>query len=242
LSENVAQRMYGDADPIGRSLLLQTGNSEQSVIVIGVARAAHLQSVDRAPTEMVYRSYATAQVYGVTGLLRAPGVEAAELAERIRLALRRAAPDLPAPYIEPLAQRLDNRLAEQRLFARLISLLSSIAVLLAAVGLYGVIAYTVASRTRELGIRIALGARALRIVRQVLTQAAWLVGVGVVLGLGGALVLARVLEARLFGVSPLDPVTYLGAALLFVFVSLAACLAPLRTATRVDPMVALRSD
>jgi ABC-type antimicrobial peptide transport system permease subunit len=128
------------------------------------------------------------------------------------------------------------------LFARLLSLLSSIAVLLAAVGLYGVIAYTVAARTRELGIRMALGARTTRIVRQVLGQAAWLVGIGVALGLSGALVLARILEARLFGVSPMDPVTYLSATLLFALVSLAACLAPLRAATTVDPIVALRSD
>jgi predicted permease len=242
LSENVARRIYGDADPIGRSLMLQTGESEESVMVVGVARAAHLQSVDRAPTEIVYRSFATAQIYGVTGLLRAPGVEAAFLAEQVREAMRRAAPDLPAPYIDTLSKRLDNRLAEQRLFARLLSLLSSIAVLLAAVGLYGVIAYTVAARTRELGIRMALGARTTRIVRQVLGQAAWLVGIGVALGLSGALVLARILEARLFGVSPMDPVTYLSATLLFALVSLAACLAPLRAATRVDPIVALRSD
>ena len=138
--------------------------------------------------------------------------------------------------------RIDARLAEQRIFARLLGLLSGLAVLLAAVGLYGVIAFAVAGRKREFGIRLALGANGARIMRLVLASAVTIVTVGTALGLLGAYALSRVLESRLFGVEAVDATSYIGAAALLALMAVLACLVPARAAMCVDPVAALRQE
>jgi putative ABC transport system permease protein len=142
----------------------------------------------------------------------------------------------------PLSARVDDIRADQRIFSRLLGLLSALAVTLAAVGLYGVVAFGVAARRRELGVRLALGARGRDVAWVVLRHAASIVAAGVVLGLGGAWGLSRVLENRLFGVAPVDPASYTAAALLFATVAGLACWAPARRAMRVDPVVTLREE
>jgi ABC-type antimicrobial peptide transport system permease subunit len=117
-----------------------------------------------------------------------------------------------------------------------------LAVFLAAIGLYGVIAWTVTERTREIGIRVALGARIESVVRLVMKRVALLVVPGIALGLAGAGMIARLLRNQLFGVTPLDAATYLLAAGMFALVAIVACMAPTRAATRVDPASALRTD
>jgi hypothetical protein len=243
LSENLVRRMFGADDPIGRTLTVQNARgAEESAIVIGVAADARLQGVDVDPQAVVYRNLPVGQVFGLTGVLRIANPSDGNLESRIRHAVNLAAPDLPVPDVSPLSQRLDSRLGEQRLFARLLAILSFLAVTLAAVGLYGVIAYTVAQRTREIGIRIALGAESSSIVRHFMGQAVWMVALGTLLGLGAAITLSRILENRLFGVSPLDVGTYVAAVMLFSGIALTACYSPVRAATRVDPMITLRSD
>jgi ABC-type antimicrobial peptide transport system permease subunit len=243
VSDNLARRLFADDDPLGHTLTVRmTRGGDETVTVVGVAADARLQGVDVDPQMVVYRTLAASQVFGLTGVLRIADASDTGLESHITNALRKAVPDLPAPSVTPLSDRLDSRIAEQRLFARLLAILSTLAVILAAVGLYGVIAYTIAERTREIGIRMALGAESGSIVRHVLGQAGWLVAVGTLLGLGAAIALSRILESRLFGVSPLDTGTYMAAVALFSGTALIACLAPVRAATRVDPMVALRSD
>ena len=194
------------------------------------------------PDEAVFLPYPTAfPSLAFTLLMRTrhfdPGV-----ADAIRGAVELVVPSLPVPEPTLLTDRIDAQLSEQRIFARLLALLSGLAVLLAAVGLYGVIAFAVAGRRREFGIRLALGADQARIARLVFGSASAIVTVGTGLGLVGAYGLSQVLASRLFGVPALDAASYAGAALLLGTVALLACWAPARAAVRVDPVATLRQD
>ena len=146
------------------------------------------------------------------------------------------------PPLTPLTDRIDVQLSEQRIIARLFGLLSSLAVLLAAVGLYGVVAFAVAGRKREFGIRVALGADGPRISRLVFRSATTIVVWGTLLGLAGAYVLSRVIESRLFGVEAVDATSYIAAIALLAVVAVLACWIPAAAAVRVDPVATLRLE
>ena len=150
-------------------------------------------------------------------------------------------PALPVGRVVGLDQVLSDARAESTMLARLMSVLAGFAAALAAVGLYGVVAFTVSARARELGIRIALGAESPQIFRLVLRSVIGMTGAGLVFGLAGAVALARALESRLYGVAAFDVWIWSVAAVGLVLVSLAAALLPARRATRVDPVEALRS-
>jgi ABC-type antimicrobial peptide transport system permease subunit len=164
------------------------------------------------------------------------------VANDIREAVERMLPDQPVADPVPLTDRVDAMHSERRIFGRLLGLLSALAVLLAAVGLYGVTAFAVAGRRREFGIRLALGAERGRIARLVVRYATQIIGAGIVLGLLGGYALSTVLESRLFGVEPLDVASYAGAALLFAVVAAAACWIPTLAAMRVDPVTTLKEQ
>jgi ABC-type antimicrobial peptide transport system permease subunit len=151
-------------------------------------------------------------------------------------------PTLPFMYVERLQDKTARALAEQRLFARVVLTLAGLAMLMAAIGLYGVIAHSVAARTREIGIRMALGAQRKAVMALFLRHAGTLAAVGVALGVAGAIWLSRLVESRLFGVEALDVTAFIGAALLFLVIALIASAIPTRAAVRVDPVVALRTE
>jgi len=145
-------------------------------------------------------------------------------------------------YVAPMEQVVASTISRPRLYAVLLGIFSAVGLGLAVIGIYGVMAYTVAQRTREIGIRVALGARRAQVITLVVRQSAVLTVVGIVLGLSGAAMLSRYLEGLLFGVTPLDPVTFAGAAVVFTLVALVAAVGPTRRATGVDPLVALRTE
>lgn len=156
--------------------------------------------------------------------------------------MREVAPSVPVFEVKRLRERIEATIAEERVLARLLTAFTLLAVALATVGLYAVVAFAVAERTREFGIRIALGARPEQILRAVVHRGALLGGAGLVAGVAGAVALSRLVAGELYGVQPLEPSIYLlAAALLFVLVLLASLL-PARQATRVDPMTALRAE
>lgn len=167
---------------------------------------------------------------------------AGDLASALRAAVRRIDPAIPVVDLQTMEAQAARSLFLERLAAVLSMLFGLLATVLAAVGLYGMMSYSVVQRTRELGIRIALGALRPRILWNVLREVAWVVALGLVLGLPAAYALARLAEALLYGLSPADPWAFAAACVLLAAVALAAGSLPARRATRVDPMTALRSE
>ncbi len=246
VSETLGRRLYGEANPLGLSFGMMGNGVEQQFTVIGVARDARWQEIvgTDAVGPLLYlpfgtgamgrSEYATLLVRSTLPILR--------LKQLIEDAVKDLAPAVPVSEGGYLRDRVESTLAEQRLFARTVSLLTALAMALAALGLYGLVAFSVAERTREFGIRIALGAELKAILDLVVRQAAGIMTGGVALGLIGAVVLSRLIASRLFGVTALEPFVYVLAITLLVLVALVASIIPARAATRVDPMVALRSD
>src|SRR5207248_2174783 len=213
------------------------GQRHRVVGVMGDSRSLGFEG-DAGP--LVYRPLVDLRMQPV--MLVRSGLSAREIGatiERIAAALDSS---LPVDQVRPLTDLVAGYLSERRLFARVFSLLSLIALGLAAAGLYGLVGFGVALRTREFGIRTALGAEPWSILRLVLREAALLAAVGVVLGLAGAAFGTRVIQSRLYGVSTLDPISYVGAAAALALVALVASLRPARMATRVDPVKALRYE
>ena len=163
----------------------------------------------------------------------------------VREAVREVESNLPVSNVRTQVEQADETLSMERLFAKLLTLFGLVAQLLAAIGLYGVMAYSVSQRTHEIGIRMALGANRSRVLRMVLRQGMLLTVVGVAIGVSVAFVLTKYLEtltSLLFGVAPRDPVTFIAISAGLTLVALLACLVPARRATRVDPLVALRYE
>jgi ABC-type antimicrobial peptide transport system permease subunit len=178
---------------------------------------------------------------GIALLARTDGLNGRVLGD-ITAAVERVLPTVPVPDAVPLRKRIDDRLAEQRLFARMLGMVAALAVLLAAVGLYGVVAFTVAGRRREMGIRLALGADGTSLAGLVVRYAFGVVAMGVALGLMGASWVEDLLGNQIYGLAPLDPASYGASVALFSVVAALACWVPTRTAMRVDPAVTLRAE
>lgn len=162
------------------------------------------------------------------------------IAAALRAQVHALDPDLPVYNLSPMEQIVSNAAGQPRFHTLLLGLSSATALLLAAIGIYGVMAYTVTQRTHEIGVRMALGARTRDVLQHVLGQGMKLVLLGAALGVAGAVVAARALESMLFGVSPGDPLTFAAVTALLALVGLAACWIPTRRVTKADPLVVLR--
>ena len=180
-------------------------------------------------------------VGGVTFEVRTAG-DPVTFVPAIRQAVREVDPNLPMAGVTTQVELANESLRTERLFTRLLSLFGLLALLLAAIGLYGVTAYAVSQRTKEIGIRMALGAQRYDVLKLVLSQGMMLTLIGVVIGAGGAIWLTRLMKTFLFGVSATDPATFIAIALLLAAVALLASYVPARRATKVDPLVALRYE
>ena len=164
------------------------------------------------------------------------------LAASLRQAVQTLDPKLPVYWMESLQDRVDESTASDRFYLILLGSFAALALILASVGLYGVVAYLVSRRTREIGIRVAMGASAGRVARLILSRGMVLVAVGVVAGFGAALGTGRLMEDFLFQTTATDPATFAGVGLFFALVALVACAIPAWRALRVDPMVAFRTE
>ena len=230
LTAPLARRLFGHADVVGQTVL------------VGVVGPLRLIDLRLPPDETFFLPYSPRVLRGaLTVLVRTSPVDLG-VADAVRRAMEAVVPGLPVPPLTPLTDRIDVQLSEQRIIARLFGLLSSLAVLLAAVGLYGVVAFAVAGRKREFGIRVALGADGPRISRLVFRSATTIVVWGTLLGLAGAYVLSRVIESRLFGVEAVDATSYIAAIALLAVVAVLACWIPAAAAVRVDPVATLRLE
>jgi putative ABC transport system permease protein len=242
VTETTARRYWPNADPLGQTIVRSGGVGQPSreLVVVGVAADAQVAQIGEIPTDYMYLPATTAQQQGLRLVARTRDDLGA-----IATAIRAAAAQLDGGLVVRVAP-LDANLATSRGLARVVSTLSSslatLALILAAVGIYGVVAYAVGRRVREIGIRIALGANVRDVLALILRRTMRPVAIGALVGVLVAMGASRVLSSVLFGVSPLDPIGLAGAALFVVFVALAAGLLAARPATRADAMIALRYD
>jgi predicted permease len=237
INETLARRLAPAGDATGRSFRLH----DERWTVIGVALDARYADLGSPTPPVVYLPMAQNWRPDQTLLVRTSG-DAARLAPVVRAAVRAIDPTLPPPTVMTLAQATSLALLPQRVAAMVTGALGTAGLLLATVGLYGIIAYSVSGRTRELGIRVALGARRADVLGLVVREGMWLAALGVAVGLLLAAGAARLLGSLLLGVSPLDLPTFAGMSLLFVAVALLASWLPARRAAATDPTIALRAD
>jgi putative ABC transport system permease protein len=237
ISQNIARQFFPGQDPLGRSLSFPGPEH----VIVGVAADVRLRGLSLDATATIYVPHAQEPRRGMTFVVRTAG-DPLSMAGAVRNAIQKVNKDQPVMRIETMEQVVAASLAQSRFAAALLSLFAALALVLAAVGIYGVMAYDVADRTREIGVRMALGAEARDVLRLIIGQGLKLVLIGVALGLIVALTLTRLMKALLFGVSATDPLTFGVVAALLAAIALLACWLPARRATKVDPMVALKYE
>ena len=248
VNQTFARRYFPNENPIGKRFAFGSSKPDE-IEIVGLAKDAKYtrQRDEIPPTIYLPWRQGLRSMSGATLELRTEGDLTAVVAA-VRQAARAVDQNLPLDNIRTQIEQAEETLAMERLFAKLLTLFGLLAQQLAAIGLFGVLAYSVSQRTQEIGIRMALGAGRRDVLKMIVRQGMVLVALGVVLGLVGAYVLTQYLESwmnlsrMLFGVRPSDPMTYGVIAVLLTLVALVACFVPARRATKVDPMVALRCE
>ena len=238
VNETMARRLWPDRDPLGQIAL--TGREEWQVV--GVVGDVRHSALEHGSSLEMYFPMAQNRDWGSMDLVVRAGVPIESVVPSVRAALRSVDADLPNSDYQPLQQLVDQAVSPRRFVTELLGGFSVLALILASLGIYGVISYSVNQRTNEIGIRIALGAQTPAVLRLILGQGAKLAVIGLGIGLVSAFALTRLLSGLLYGVGAADPLTFTGIALLLTCVALLACYVPARRGTKVDPMVALRYE
>jgi predicted permease len=242
IDTRMADELWPGADPIGRRL--KFGDAESTSpweIVVGVAGRVKQYGLDADARMALYRPQTQSAARSMYVVVRTAGDPQA-LAPSVRDVIRGVDPDLPIAQVQTMAARVDRSLARRRFSMTLLTIFAGAALALAVIGIYGVMAFLVSQGTREMGIRIALGATPRGILTLVLGQGALLAAAGLAAGLGGALALTRLMRSQLFGVEPHDPITFAVIAAGLALVALMACAVPARRAARTDAIAALRAE
>jgi len=241
IGEGVARRLWPNQDPIGKRFTFLADSVFTAVVgvVTDVRNNPNIGDDPLSPVIYVPFSRWPRRTMNVVVRTESEPVAAAPAIQRAIAGLDAS---LAAGDVRPLEREVFGSLAPQRVTAQMLAVFAGIATLLAVVGIYGVMSYTVSQRTHEIGVRIALGARRADVLRHVLRQATVLVAIGVILGLGGAFAMSRGLTTLLYDVAPTDPATYLAVTVLLAATALVGAWLPARRASRVDPMVALRAE
>jgi predicted permease len=245
VNETAARLLWPGADPIGHAFTLGTrmgqGGLPAGGTVVGVAGDVYDFGPQRRVRPAVYLSHAQFPVSFMTVVIKARR-DAGAVVKPARAELDEIDPNLPMFQMRSAEQLAANAVAQPRLYLLLMGMFASAAVLLAAIGIYGVLAHTVSQRTREIGIRLALGASRALVVRQIVGQAGRLAAIGLAIGILLSMATGRFIRELLFGIEPVDVVTYALVAVGLGVIAVAASLLPARRASRVDPIVALRSE
>jgi len=243
VSESLAREKWPNMDPLGRTI--EFGNMDgdlRFLTVVGVVGDIHEDSLEARPRPTIYVDYRQRpQATGQFTVVLRTEAEPAVVFSAARGIVRDLDPNVP-PSFSTFTEVFSASLKTRRFNLTLVGVFAATALLLAVAGIYGVMAYSVARRTHEIGVRMALGAGALDVLRLILSQGMLTTVIGLTIGIAGAVVLTRAMQSLLFGVSPTDPITLAGVALVLGIAALLACYIPARRATKVDPMVALRHE
>ena len=245
INETLARFYFGDNDPVGKVVWIRGELNEPPIQIVGVARDSKHQGLRQAPPRMIYLPFLQYHQDYMTLEVRT-AMKPASLIPAVRQALLEVNRDIPISEIKTGQAQLEGGLIAERLIATLSNFFGALALLLAAIGLYGALSHFVARKTREIGVRMALGARARDVLRLIMREASWPLLIGISVGLFSAMAIYRVVINQfsdlLFGVTATNPVVLsLSVAALLVTAALAAYL-PARKAAKVDPMVALRQE
>ncbi|HKS29939.1 MAG TPA: ABC transporter permease [Pyrinomonadaceae bacterium] len=241
ISETMARKYFPNEDPIGKRINLGDPEKSPWLTIIGIVKDVRQDALDKEPYPQMYVPHAQLTSRAMTLLVRTSN-SPSSLVPAIRSELANMDKDQPLYNVRTVEQVMSESISRQRFSMLLIAIFAGVGLVLASVGIYGVMSYTVAQRTHEIGVRMALGASARDVLRMVVGQGMLLAATGTVLGLGAAFLLSRFISSLLFNVSAADPLTYVLLSLLLISVALVACLIPALRATRVDPMVALRYE
>ena len=246
INETLAKKFFANENPIGKrvqpSINVDPGvDTDPMREIVGVVGDVKFKSLRRDPGPEIYGPEAQLPFNGLSIVIRTDG-DPAGLTAAVRETVKRMDPDMPIYEIRPLAHYVEGALAQSRFNGLLLGVFSGVALLLTAIGLYGVTSYSVSQRTQEIGIRVALGAQPADVFRLVVGQGLRQTILGLVLGLGAAFAVTRTMTSLLYGVTATDPPTFGGTSVVLLVVACAACYIPARRATQVDPLVALRYE
>ena len=239
INDTIAKRYFADQDPIGRHLI--ESRDRIPMEIVGVVRSVKFNSLNVPSSEEIYKPQAQAPFPTMSLVVRSDS-DPGPLASALRREVLAMDPGLPAPNVRPMEEVVSASVAQPRLTAQCAGIFAALAVTLALIGIYGVMAYSVAQRIPEMGLRLALGANPREVLALVLRQGLRLVLAGVALGTLASLGLTKLLAALLFETDVRDPLTFAGVPVLLMAVALLACYLPARRASRVDPIVALRYE
>ena len=245
INQTMARRFWPGEDPVGRHVIVATGNdaaSRRDCEIVGVAQDGKYLSLNEPPEPYFYLPYAQAPSGEMTVIARV-STDARAMTEVFRREVAKLDAAMPIMQVTTMDQHMQSALVGQRAAAVLVGALGGFGLLLSIIGLYGVVAFLVSRRTREIGIRIALGAGRADVIRDVVVHGGELAAVGIVIGLGLAVVVSSELgQDAFYGISRFDPTTYAATSLLVLLTALAGSYVPARRAARVDPIAALRSE
>jgi putative ABC transport system permease protein len=244
INEALARKYFSDTEPLGQQLVLD-GPDEKPLPpreIVGVVGNVRFEGLNGEEVSEYYIPFQQSPSPTMEVVVRSKGADAAALTPWVRAALKDVDPNMLIWETRTMDELVGRSVAPQRFNVALLGLFAALALLLAAVGIYGVMSYTVTQRTHEIGIRMALGARGRDVLRMVVGQGMLLTLFGLVVGLAGAFALTRLMTSLLYGVSATDPLVFIAVSILLAAVAFVSCIIPARRATMVDPMVALRHE
>ncbi len=242
IDETLARRYWSNENPLGQELKFAFGRGLQGLTIVGVVGDIKSDGFEAPNVPHIYVALGQFAPVNAVVFLRSRGGDVERLGEAVRHEVEAVDANVPVHSISSMDQIIARSVADRRFSLELLGVFAAVALLLAAIGIYGVMSYSFSQRAHEVGIRIALGAQRLDILRMALGEGMRIVVIGLASGLVGSAIMTRFFRSMLFGVEPADPMTFVSVSAILAGVALFACYIPAKRATRVDPLVALREE